>query len=375
MKQIRLVDLFFYIFPISIVVVIFVSHKVFYKIKANCWDDIHFKQVERQLLGSQIKAKIPLHEYQSISERSRKNIVKKLQREKLNPYLFILYFDRALKAVLKQTTAKEQKHEWALMFYQFSQLMNFKFVPPTVVRYEESQEAERVGITQLFVDGFFIYEKDLIKNLSLIEQSEIYIFYFLFGGIDPHKHNILLDKNCRRVALIDNDWNTLSYIKFGDFPFRYYKIDEKAMPVLTVEDYNNFPIHRVQSLKIDLGSEVLLKKLFHKLEENKSTEYIEAVQTGALIDDTMYFVKWKNGYWLKRNYDRYEWLFKDFKPLFFSRKTIRHLKALNRRNLNWLFSVYSQRYNVSMDKNFQKSYISSILYKRDLLLKEARRLE
>ena len=75
-------------------------------------------------------------------------------------------------------------------------------------------------------------KKLILHNLKSKEKSDIFIFYFLFGHVNPSPANILIGAKCNRPALIDNDEFVLSIIKYGDFPFVYYKIPEMDYPIL-----------------------------------------------------------------------------------------------------------------------------------------------
>lgn len=70
----------------------------------------------------------------------------------------------------------------ALMAYRFSQFMNFKLVPPTVIREINGKK----GIVQLFIDGVNGKSYDAIKKLHPIQKSNIYTFYYVLGIYNVH---------------------------------------------------------------------------------------------------------------------------------------------------------------------------------------------
>ena len=244
--------------------------------------------------------------------------------------------------------------------YYFALLMDFHFVPPTVIKNK--------NLVQLFIDNQEKEKKILLNNLKPIEKSDIYIYYFLFGYVDPSLGNILVGKECNRPALIDNDWFSLSHIQYGDFPFQYYKMPRKDYPNLNVKDYKAFPFDKVQFLKNNEKK----KELFQELRFDHKNIFQRHADN--LLDETLYFVKWKNAYWLKMNFSFYNTIWKEFQPTVFSKKTLRNLKKIGRYNLNFILSLTDEGDNYKMNEKLKKSYISSILYRRDILLNEAKKL-
>ena len=353
---------FNFLLLIFIFLIGFITHKIFFPIKDSiCWNDINFKKAEETFSKSPIIKAIPFYEYSGVPKHSRKKYLKKFIKKGFSPY-WILFFDNGLKAFAK--SGGFRRHINTLQTYHFSQLTNFRFVPPTVIRFKHS--------VQLFIDNSLTKEETktfLLNNLTPIQKSDIYIFHFLFGLTDPHLENILVSKNCNRPAFIDNDWFTLSYIKYGDYPFIYFNLSKMKMPALSIEDYKSFPLDKVQSL--NKSSIELWKKHFQNVQIKKNIflDYVD-----DLLNHTLYFVKWRNGYWFKTNFKFYQPMWKKLKPTIFSKKTLKNLKKLNGHDLDAIFSLLEKKYNYKLDENLKKSYISSVLYRKDILLKEAKKL-
>ena len=352
----------------SLFLICVVSCKILFLIeKDNCWNSINFKKMEKILSQSPIVKSIPFYKYSGIPEYDRKELLSQMMRRGKKTH-FIFFFNNNIKAFSKKIQKPVEKSIAALAGYHFSQWMNFKLVPPTVIRGEY--------LTQLFVDSKAdrkYREKNLLKTLKPIEKSDIYIYYFLFGGLDPKIGNILIGEKCNKVALVDNDSINLSHIQYGDYPFVMRKNKEREFPILNIDDYKKFPFHKVQSLKFSSSQE--LKMYFQNIGLNMDFKKdVVLTHLNNLSNHTLHIIKWKNIYWLKENLTYHKQLRKDFKPTVFSKKTLRNLKKLSATDLKTVLSHIEEKFNHKMNANFKKSYIASILHRRDVLLKEAKKL-
>ena len=321
-------------------------------VKKTCWNELNFKAIEQSLLQFSVVQRMPLYKYFGLSDHWRSSF---------SPDFLLL--DKGLKAIFK---AKDKKGSFAALdAYRISQFLGLKLVPPTVMRHFEKWKTG--GTVQLFIDSVLRTEKhNLLENLTPVQKSNIYVFYFLSGEIDPGRRHILFEKNCAHPALIDNDWRIISHTQYGELPFLYYEMEGLGIPILTVKDYKSFPFDKVQSLKdfsradlektfSDIGWKPLIEKLMKKKNNN------------IIIDNTLHFVKWKNGYWVKILSEDDRYIFKGFKPEVFSKKTLEALKKINRKNMELLVSDYS-------DTNYRQSYINLILYRKNILLTESKKL-
>ena len=292
------------------------------------------------MLTSPVKKKIPLHEYLNI------------QRTKHNPKIFILFLNNNVKAVFKPGRSSSSMNS-ALMAYQFSQFMKLKLVPPTVVR---EINGER-GIVQFFVDGIDGHKYDFVTYLTPVQKSNIYTFYFVLGEYDNPKRNLLFGKNCRKPALIDNEYSLkISFIVFGDYPFIAYKIKGLKLSLNNPQEFKRFPIDQVRHFKKTV-SPLKLKQIFNNIDHDN----LNHIYSYSPFGDDFYYVKWKNSYWLKHNFKDYKYVYKDFVPVIFSKQTISRLKKLNPININSFLTSYP----------IPKEKIFGILYRRDILLKKA----
>ena len=367
----------FFLFLICFVV----SYEFFLSKKVTCWNDVDFKTTEKSLAQSPIIKSIPFYSYLEVLKSERDNQIKKMFKHGVepfkNPYHFVFFLDKGVKAFSKKPEMVA-KNIGALSAYYFSQLMNFKFVPPTVIRDD--------FLVQLFVENSMDgsgRRKFLSENLTAIEKSDIYVFYFLFGNLDPHSRHILIGKKCNKVALIDNDWLDLSHIQYGDYPFLDYNYKhnnhnnnyKKGMKtrLFSIDDYKNFPFHKVRSLKFSSVDE--LRRHLEDMELKINFKNVFLKNSEYFLNQTLYFVKWRNIYWVKMNFSFYRQIWKEFKPTVFSNKTIRSLKQINAQNLGAIFYNINKNYGYQINENFKKSYIAMILYRRDVLLHEAKRLE
>ena len=90
---------------------------------------------------------------------------------------------------------------------------------------------------------------------------------------------------------------------------------------MSIEDYKAFPFDKVQSFKNNKSK----RELFQKLGLTKKGRG-NIFLSRKLLDETLYFIKWKNGYWLKKNFSIYKQIWKEFQPTVFSKRTLRNLQ-------------------------------------------------
>lgn len=319
--------------------------------KSLCWNDIDFKKTEQLLLTSPVLKKISIEKYLNI---------------KLFPghsAVFVLFFKNDLKGVFKPNRESSQTYS-SVMAYRFSQFMEWNLIPPTVIRTIEGEK----GSIQLFVDK----KKFDKKSLSPIQKSNIFIHYFVTGDFDVKENHILLGKNCGKPALIDNDklLSSHTYIPYGDYPFLRYPIKNLRFALSNHKEYEQFPIKKVQSVNLSQVNDLsnFLKKTFvglHMINLNLLSKDFSGKYKSD--NDNLYFVKWKNSYWIKYNFLWMYLVYKEFPPSVFSKKTICKLKSLNSDVLNSFLPP--PPFSIS------KETISGILYRRDIILKKSKKFD
>ena len=333
------------------------SVKEFTMEKQRCWNDIDFKKTEEMLLNSVIHRKVPLHKYKNESEDISFFLSKlvSLLKGKRNYNYFVLYLDNNLKAIFKPNKGLEAMAS-ALLAYHFSQFMNLKLVPPTVIREINGEK----GAVQLFIDGVDGRNYDAVKKLHPTQKSDIYTFYFVLGDHNVHKPNQLFGKNCREPALIDNE-NIIgnTFIAFGDYPFIALR-GIKAKRQFQHLELKHFPMSQVKSVKKPI-TYTKIKRIFHGLRDDRLRIMLDT----DLDDNKFYYVKWKGHYWLKQNNLNIKHIFKDMVPSAFQKSTLEKLKKLKKLDLeNIKPSLFDYPYPIP------ENVISGILYRKDLLLKQ-----
>lgn len=318
-------------------------------IKNNSWYDIDFEKTEKLLFSSNIKKIIPLYEYLNIPDRQ------------FNPTPFLLFLENDLKAVFKPNRYFPRIHS-ALMAYRFSQFMNFKLVPPTITRTINGKKS----LVRFFIEKTDCLQDKFTKNLTPVETSDIYTFYFVLGEWDANKYNVLFETSSGKPVLIDNETSmTASFIPYGDYPFRSFKIKNLNLSIASPEEYENFPCNEIK--KLNNYSMAYLQKIFYDMTETEFNNYFMPwcfERLNFLNDGNMYFVRWNNAYWIKHNFTYYTEIFRNFLPTVFSKKTIDKLQKLNHDIITSFLP----------DSSIQETIISGILYRRGILLKEAFKL-
>ena len=305
------------------------------------------------------------------------SILKSYRKNK--PSVYLLLFENGMKAVFKPNRSLQWQIS-ALRAYHFSQLLGLKLVPPTTIRTIDGQ----TGTIQLFVEGFRATPSNLNKHLSSFQKQDIYLFQAILGERDFHSEHILLDQECKTPLLIDNEKNTLSLslIQRGDFPYVSSPSEQIAVD-WTLSEAINFPFHlsksvkKVSSFKNDLES--LRKKIKAKPEvidafsQNRDLDRVLALDN--FENDTLYYILYKNTVWLKENMTYI--LYKDFAFSSPSKRTIKALKALSSKDLDFLnFRIknicyqYFDKQKVNKIMSAVKISDKFLLYRRDMLLKD-----
>ena len=333
----------------------FLSHcfiKTSHSAPPRCWNDINFEETEKLLLTLTIQKKIPMEKYLSIKTNPN------------NSPLFILVFNNNLKAVFKPNRSKT-KMQSSIMSYHFSQFMKWNLIPPTVIRTIDGSQ----GVVQLFIDNFNDrkYKSELARNLTPVQKSNIFTYYFVSGNFDGSLKNILFGKACRKPALIDNEQMLLStFIQYGDYPFMPLSSKVYFSKLMKSE---KFPSHRIQLVNTKKISnyKIFFEKIFeNEMESNYSKQLINWYsQHNKSLDGGFYYVKWNNSSWIKMNILSYKLIFKDFLPVVFQENTIKKLNQLN----NDILNSFSPDFSVPPEIN------KEILYRRDVILKEALKLK
>ena len=317
--------------------------------KPCCWNDIDFEKIENLLLSSDVRKVTSVYEYLNIPDR------------KYNPTALLLYLDKDMKAVFKPNRGSKQI--WApLMAYRFSQFMGFNFVPPTIIRTINGKH----GVVRFFVEDTDDMKWKSLKNLTPLEKSDIYIFYFILGECDANKYNVLFEVESGKPVLVDNETiMTASFMPYGDYPFRSLQISDLKISISSSEEYKRFPLEEVR--KLNNYSMNYLKNTFHDMTESEFNNYFIPWifnRRKYLSDGNIYFVRWNNAYWIKKNFTYYTQIYKDFLPTVFSKKTIDRLKQLDYQTLDSFLP----------DFFIEETIIFGILHRRDVLLREASKL-
>ena len=327
------------------------SDKMGYKtgVSVKPWNQMDFKETEQLLLSSEITKTATLYKYLNIQGR------------RFNPTASLLFFDSGLKAVFKPGRSFRNAMS-ALMAYRFSQFMNFGFVPPTVIRKIDGE----TGPVRLFIEHTDELQYKFVRNLSPAEKSDIYTFYFVLGEHDANKYNVLFETDSCRPVLVDNETcMTTPFIPYGDYPFRSLKIKSKRVSVSSPEDWQDFPLKEVKELND--YSPACLKKILYDMDEMEFNRYFIpwCIKRHKFLNGCLSFVKWRNAYWVRKNFMYYTQIYKNFLPTIFSKKTMERLKKLNEKTLADFLPDYL----------IPKAVIFGILHRRGIILKTAGELD
>ena len=339
------------------------------KTEDNCWNDIDFEKTEKKLLESSIKSKIPFYEYYKNQELDKGREMGEIEESsffisrKRKHYnkkaLFVLFYHNGLKAVFKENN-KHKKVPYGLhksmTAYDISKFLNLRIVPPTVMRSID----EEWGSVQLFVENIKDYPPEHLDNLNSVQKSNLYLFLFLTGNIDPSYNNILISKTCLLPVVADNDsLSPSALIQYGKIPFMGFPIDGKYS-VLDRKDYELAPYYKAVPLKsADFET---LKALFPGL----SFKHINKVRRNFIRNNNISYFRYKSYYFVKYPRD----IYKHFLPIKnysdYSPQTIKKVKLLNEKILKELAIGYLKE-----DTNF----INGVLHRRELFLNEIKKLK
>ncbi|MCZ0932682.1 MAG: hypothetical protein OXJ52_05995 [Oligoflexia bacterium] len=263
-----------------------------------CWNEINFKRIEKQLITLKVKEKRPLFKNQKL-------------------HVFLIVFENGLKAVFKVN--KTLVHQIAsLRAYHLSQLLNWRIVPPTVIRAIEGRE----GILKLFIEGKRLKNIDS-DRLAENQKTKVYLFHFLMGLNDPDTNNAMMGNNCGHLAVIDNDWMWFPAVnRWKDYPFatsfpftRGFSSTLKAF--LENERFPPFKETNIKSIKFT-------KKLPDYLGESAVFKSILSESPSVL-----YWVKWNGQVWMKYNIKDFKSIYIKFAPDFISKNLLKSVKQLD----------------------------------------------
>lgn len=319
----------------------------------KCWNDIHFNKTERML------SRHPLR-------------ISPLEIGRESDFLFFdIDYKNPVRGFFKVKKTDDHNMLSPRRLYLFSRLMDFKLVPPTSIL--------MCHTVQLYIDKNSMENKIkfLTNKLSDTQKSDVYIFYFLFGYLDLNFGNILIGKNCNRPALVDNDALNISMIQIGDYPFEPLK---KNL-LYTLEDFQQFPFHKVKSKKVSSVFELGDWFRKHKMYRHEDMNYIK-LRYQKLEDKTLYYIDYKKTLFLKRNRTSYGTIYHSMVPKSVSKKTLKHLKKINRSKLEKIFKdtdriqerCHFEKTPNNFKESYKESYINMVLYRKEVLLKHLEKL-
>ena len=318
----------------------------------QCWNDIDFTKMEKFLKTSKVIEKSVLLVYPKKTNK---------------PPIYLLLFDNGVKAVFKPNRPLLDQVS-ALRAYHFSQLLDLKLVPPTVVR---TVEGER-GIVQLFIKSESGHLED---HLNSSQKGDIYLFHVILGEHDPARINTLIGRNCKHPALVDNEKNMekLFVIQYGDFPYITYL--KYIKPNLNLFEIEQFPFHLAKSVKNFSLLHSDLDKLKKRLSDIKPEIVVRLLKEPLkepLTKDTLHYIQWKNILFFKKNFERFSYLYKNFAFSSPSKQTIKKLKSLNHKDLHFLSSIKKSFNKEDSQKIMEtvKPFDVLLLHRRDMIIRE-----
>ncbi|MBC6414868.1 MAG: hypothetical protein GDA46_00510 [Bdellovibrionales bacterium] len=335
------------------------------KITSKCWNEINFKKTKELLLKSPIKSKIPFYEYYKQEQLSKGKTSQEIDKEyfyktrKSYHYtrneMFVLFYDNGLKAIfrgIRKNFSKPYNLSKNASAYKISEFLNMKIVPPTVLREVDGKK----GTVQLFVENIKYLREDL-KNLSLNQKNNLYLFLFLTGQTDLHHKNILISKKCFLPFFVDQDGlSPQTQVQWGEIPFHYYPIKENYVK-FDKKYYNSVPFEEAQILKNP--SLEVLKKTFSGLSLyhiNQLEKNINDYKLGSIS-----FFNYKNSYFIQEPRDIYKHLLPPSPVKTYSKKMIKKLEQIDEKILKDLVVGYLKQ---------DQAFINGFLHRRDLFLKE-----
>ena len=353
LSKITFFSLFLYFLYIS---------NLFYNSREKCWNNINFRKMEHILKTAPIVDKSILLKY-----------------KKNKPTVYLLSFDNNIKAVFKPNRSLLDQAS-ALRAYYFSQALNLKLVPPTIIRTIDKKR----GVVQLFIEN--TVTDDIENYINSYQKGAIYLFQTILGEFDPAKINLLVQKECDSPALIDNEKNLewLILSQYQDFPFllaleKYNNYTES----IKTKSYQDFPFHDFKTIKnfssfsknnppyfnLDIKNDRKAAIARRKIEEFL---FKEGRIIPPLHNDSLYYIYWKNMIWVQMNIEKFSFLYKRFSIFTTSKKNIKKFKLLSYRDLKYLNDSIKKYFNKKEQEELVKElkiFNHFLLHRRDLILK------
>ncbi|MBA3751733.1 hypothetical protein H0X06_02975 [Candidatus Dependentiae bacterium] len=309
------------------------------------WDDtLNLEQIEYRLKTEKITAVSKLQRHLKKDSNTTRKAPGSMK---------LVVLESGLQAVFKPDNYKSvsgtDEYCYAeVAAYKASRVMGKRLVPPTVIREIEG----RPGSLQFFVQPAMKTTTINKAKIGPKDQSDIEVFYFVFGQWDLHNGNQIIAESKGKifVALIDNA--TMMHVQkilYGHHAFIKKGYDANARS----QEKTPFPFDQVKIARrsnfkdlYPLFSRFISKYRIEKMERKRRVPYIV----------------WDNALWLQH------YKFKGQKPCFtktYYRSTLNALKALNRESL-----LYIWQEGLSVNKKFEE-LIDLTLERRDQLVKAA----
>ena len=340
------------------------------KVTAKCWNEINFKKTEKLLLESPIKSKIPFYEYYKQEQLSKGKTSQEIDKEyfykdrrkkhytKTN--LFVLFYDNGLKAIFRVFhNSFSESLSKSISAYKISEFLNMKIVPPTLLREVDG----KTGTVQLFVENILNlnYSSKYLKNLSLTQKNNLYLFLFLTGQYDVHYENILISKKCFLPVFVDHDkLSPEIQVQWGKIPFQYYPIKENYIN-FDKKYYESVPFEEAEILKNP--SFEVLKKTFSGLSLYRINQLEKLINHDFKLESISYF-KYKDAYFIQEPRSIYKHLLPSPTVKTYSKKTVKKLERMDEKILKDLVVGYLKQ---------DQAFINGFLHRRDLFLKELKK--
>ena len=190
----------------------------------------------------------------------------------------------------------------------------------------------------------------------------------------------MLEDRCSFLALVDLDINLdfLTAQEHENHPYIYFPyldFSEKANQPsldLIVTDYKKIPFDQVKSIKniSSMKPTELIKSVFKNTKRtptffNDIEDLI--LELSEYYDyDTLYYIKWKKGVWLKI---KTQILYQELIPFTISEEKLKKLKELNYNNLNTLSSKVKSYFNMKERKKIShiEKFNKILFYKKQHL--------
>ena len=311
------------------------------KNKNLCWNNIDFKRYEKYLLTKTPLSKLVIPNTENV---------------------FILNFSNGLKTIFKPNRTNFELAS-SLRAYHFSQILNLKLIPPTVIRKIDGE----IGIISLFINSTdldFLTVKGANYRLNDIKKKirvKIYIFNFLLGGWDSFPNNTIVQKNdC--LSLIDNDENLDETVIHNGYVF--FGFQKQINSDLDFLSFKSIQFEREASIKINNTN---LSKKFVNL-NSKALDYLKA----TYYNEQLFYINTENTLWVKdfnieENYKITEQEILEY--LQFDKKLYKKLENLSLDDLQY-FIKNNTSWLDKKTKDKVKTQNKILLFKRDNLLKK-----